>query len=273
MSTNEARYPLLEVDLTKFRHNIDEMTKRCDAIGINVTGIVKGFHAIPEVVKEFEASDCKSIGSSRLDQLIDIKKAGCKKPLCLIRVPMLTEVAEMVEYVDFSLVSELEVIEKINTECEKQGKRHGVVVMSDLGDLREGFWDKDELVKVCAYIENQLGYVDLLGIGTNLGCYGSVKATPAKLNELIELAEKVEAAIGRELEIISGGGTTSTMNIFEGIMPERINHLRIEKNSPTEKNKKLSKDDYIVITLKVNIVDSTAKNGFVVKNIDIPVEN
>ncbi|MGN0711787.1 MAG: alanine/ornithine racemase family PLP-dependent enzyme [Anaerovoracaceae bacterium] len=227
MNTQEVRYPVLDVNLTKFRHNIDEITKRCNAIGIDVTGVVKGFHAIPEAVKEFENSDCKSIGSSRLEQLIAIKKSGCRKPLCLIRVPMLSEIAEMIKYADFSLESELSVIEKINAECEKQGRRHGVILMADLGDLREGFWDKDEMVRAAAYVENQLGYVDLLGVGTNLGCYGSVKATPEKMNELIEIAEKIEDVIGRKLEIISGGATTSTIMVFNGSMPERINHLRV----------------------------------------------
>lgn len=225
---NTTMYPQLHVDLKKFRHNIDEIVSRCNNSGINVTGVIKGFHGIPEMVREFDDSACISIGSSRIEQLIRVKEdPTCKKPTALIRIPMLSEVETLVKYVDFSLNSEMKVIEKINEECEKQGKRHGVVLMADLGDLREGFWDKDEMVEVAVQIENNLAHVDLMGVGTNLGCYGSIKATPEKLNELIEIAERIEARIGRELEIISGGGTTSTMNVFEGIMPKRINHLRI----------------------------------------------
>ncbi len=227
MNTNIARYPQLEVDLKKFRHNIDSVTKLCKDQGIEIAGVIKGFHAIPEMVKEFDKSSCKYIASSRMEQIIDSINLGCKKPFFLIRIPMLSEIEDLVKYVDYSLNSEVTVLEKINTECEKQGKRHGVVLMSDLGDLREGFWDKDELLKVAIHVENDLKNIDLLGVGTNLGCYGSIKATPEKMNELIEIAEKIEASIGRELEIISGGGTTSTMMVFDGTMPERINHLRV----------------------------------------------
>ncbi|MHC1722108.1 MAG: alanine racemase [Aminipila sp.] len=227
MSTKTTRYPQLEVDLKKFRHNIDCMVKLCHEKGIDVAGVIKGFHAIPEMVKEFDNSDCKYIATSRMEQIIDSKEIGCKKPFFLIRVPMLSEIEDLVKYVEYSLNSELTVMDKINAECQKQGKRHGVVLMADLGDLREGFWDVDEMVKAASYVENQLEYVDLMGIGTNLGCYGSIKATPEKMDELIGIAEKIEAVIGRKLDIISGGGTTSAPMVFDGTMPERINHLRI----------------------------------------------
>lgn len=226
MSTKK-RYPQLEVDLKKFRHNIDSVVQLCDEKGIKVAGVIKGFHAIPEMVKEFDDSSCTYIASSRMDQIIDSKKLGCKKPFFLIRVPMLSEIEDLVQYVDYSLNSEIAVLDKINAECQKQGKRHGVVLMVDLGDLREGFWDETEMVNAASYVENQLEWIDLMGIGTNLGCYGSVKATPEKMNDLITIAEKIEAVIGRQLEIISGGGTTSTGMVFDGTMPDRINHLRI----------------------------------------------
>ncbi|QIB70421.1 alanine/ornithine racemase family PLP-dependent enzyme [Aminipila butyrica] len=227
MSTNVTRYPLLEVDLKKFRENIDCMTKLCQDKGIDVAGVIKGFHAIPEMVKEFDKSACKYIASSRMEQIIDAKEDGCEKPFFLIRLPMLSEVADLVKYVDYSLNSERTVLDKINEECQKQGKRHGVVLMVDLGDLREGFWDETELIDTARYVDSQLDAIDLLGIGTNLGCYGSIKATPEKMNDLICLAEKIEAVIGRRLDIISGGGTTSAIMVFDDTMPERINHLRI----------------------------------------------
>ncbi|MFV0518055.1 MAG: alanine racemase [Aminipila sp.] len=227
MSANKARYPQLEVDLQKFRHNIDSVANLCQEQDIDVAGVIKGFHAIPEMVLEFDKSPCKYIASSRMEQIIDSKNIGCKKPFFLIRLPMLSEIEDLVKYVEYSLNSEITVLDKINSECQKQGRRHGVVLMVDLGDLREGFWDLDELVKAASYVENQLENIDLMGVGTNLGCYGSVKATPEKMNELIVAAEKVEAAIGRKLDIISGGGTTSTEMVFNKTMPDRINHLRV----------------------------------------------
>ena len=99
--------------------------------------------------------------------------------------------------------------------------------MADLGDLREGFWDKDELVEVCARVERELPHVHLAGIGVNLTCYGSTKPTPEKMNELLALRRRIEARIGRTLEVASGGATSSFTLVHWGTMPEGIDHLRI----------------------------------------------
>lgn len=221
------KYPQLEIDLNKLKHNIDQVVEKCREQGISVTGVIKGFNGIVEMTKVYNLTDCASIGSSRIEQIVAAKEAGVKGPFLMIRVPMLSEVNEMVKHCDFSLNSEKVVLEEINEACLKQGKRHGVVLMADLGDLREGFWDKEEMVKIARYVENHLENVDLLGVGTNLGCYGSIKATPEKLEELIEIAEEIEKSIGRQLEIISGGATSTLPIVFDGTVPKRINHLRI----------------------------------------------
>lgn len=223
----EDRYPLLEVNLTKFRHNLNLTVETCTEAGVSIAGVIKGFTALPELVKLFENSGCKQLASSRLEQLRDARELGITLPLMLIRIPMLREIPEVIELTDYSLNSEPVVIEALNEEAGRQGKRHRVVLMADLGDLREGFWDYDELVQTAVHIERDLPHLDLAGVGTNLGCYGSVVASPEKMNDLIAIAERIEAEIGRPLEIISGGGSTSYPLIPNGKMPARINHLRM----------------------------------------------
>lgn len=90
-------------------------------------------------------------------------------------------------------------------KAAKAGKFHEVIIMSDLGDLREGFWDEEELVDCAKVVEQELDNIILKGVGTNLGCYGSIKPTATKMNELISIAEHVEERIERKLELISGG--------------------------------------------------------------------
>ena len=99
--------------------------------------------------------------------------------------------------------------------------------MADLGDLREGFWDQDEMVRVCVHVERDLPHVELAGVGVNLGCYGSIQPTPENLGQLVHIARRVEDTIGRKLEIVSGGATSSFTLVHWGTMPEGINHLRI----------------------------------------------
>ena len=106
--------------------------------------------------------------------------------------------------------------------------REGLMV--DLGDLREGYWDHEEMVQTCLYVERRLPHVHLSGVGVNLSCYGSVRATPEKMQMLLAIARRVEDAIGRPLEIVSGGATSSYPMIHTGTMPAGINHLRIGEN-------------------------------------------
>jgi predicted amino acid racemase len=155
-----------------------------------------------------------------------LRKAGIDKPLLLVRIPMLSEVRDLVNTADISLVSSIEVIRKIEDESKAAGKVFSVILMLEMGDLREGIWGDDEILAAAKEIE-AMKNVYLMGVGMNFGCYGSIDPTPEKLDELVEKAEMVEAAIGRELEVISGGGSTSVPRVFEGTMPKRINHLRV----------------------------------------------
>ena len=118
-------------------------------------------------------------------------------------------------------------LDALEEACARQGAVHKAVIMADLGDLREGFWDQDEMLDVCVHVERDLPHVELAGVGVNLGCYGSIQPTPENLGQLVAIARRVEAAIGRKLEIVSGGATSSFTLVHWGTMPEGINHLRI----------------------------------------------
>ena len=59
------------------------------------------------------------------------------------------------------------------------------------------------------------------------GIQDGIAATPEKLRELVSAAEAVERAIGRELQYISGGASTSVHMVLDGTLPARVNHLRI----------------------------------------------
>lgn len=220
-------YPRLEINLQYLKENVTAITERCNKFGITVAGVIKGTTGIPECAKMFEEGGAKLIASSRLEQIEDAQKFGIKLPYLLLRVPMLSEVSEVVRLTDISLNSEVSVLKALNETAKEQNKIHQVILMADLGDLREGFWDKDEMVDTAVMVENELDNLALAGVGTNLGCYGSIEATADKLDELVVIAERIEEKIGRKLKYISGGGTTSLPRILDGDMPKRINLLRV----------------------------------------------
>ncbi|MCI6678101.1 MAG: alanine racemase [Oscillibacter sp.] len=221
------QYPQLEFDLALLRSNADAVISRCRGMGIRVCGVVKGVDGLPEAARVLRAAGAEELGTSRLEQVAKCRAAGVPGPWLLIRIPGLTELSDVVALCETSLQSEWPTLLALEEECLRQNKTHRVIVMTDLGDLREGFWDKKELVDVCERVERELPHVHLAGIGVNLTCYGSTKPTPEKMNELVGLARQVEQRIGRKLEIVSGGATSSFTLVHWGTMPAGVNHLRI----------------------------------------------
>lgn len=218
-------YPQLVVDLDKLENNIIKIKDICSKDNISIVGVVKGCNGYTKVAKVFDKVGVKYIASSRMEQLVSIKNE-VRTPLMLIRIPMLSEVDKLVEICDVSLNSEIEVIKKINEIALKYKKIHNIILMKDLGDLREGFMSDDELIEA-AILTEKLPNVHLLGIGTNLSCYGSIEPSYDNLNELVNVSKKIENKIGRKLEYISGGSTTSIPLIVQNNMPKGINLLRI----------------------------------------------
>ena len=98
------------------------------------------------------------LADSRIEnikKLIDIK---CEK--MLLRIPMLSEVEDVVNYTDISLNSEVKVVEAISRYCAKIGKKHKIILMIDMGDLREGVMES-EILTVAEEI-HRLEYIDLV---------------------------------------------------------------------------------------------------------------
>lgn len=233
---SQQRYPALEVNLKTIRKNTEVVAFLLAQHGISLTGVVKGFNALPKVVDQLAEGGCRHLASSRLDQLARMKRRGVELPLMLLRLPMLSEIDDLVKVADISLNSEWGTIEAIAAASGRYGRRHGVILMQDMGDLREGFFDQDELIALALHIENNLKTITLKGIGTNLGCYGSIKPSEDNLSRLVQTAREIEKRIGRPLEIVSGGATSSIPLLLEGKMPAGINNLRIGEGIITNRD-------------------------------------
>jgi len=224
---NRDRYPQLEVDLGKLKENLTALRERCQDSFVGIAGVVKGAGAWESVVRVFDEAGLSYLATSRVDQLRGMREQGVKTPLMLIRIPMRSELADVVALADASLQSGLDILRATEAEAERQGKAHSVVLMIDLGDLREGFWSAEELVDAAVAVEREMPHLHLLGVGVNLSCYGSILPDKRNMQGLASLAYEVEQAIGRPLEIVSGGSSTSMYMILNGTMPYRVNNLRL----------------------------------------------
>ena len=138
------------------------------------------------------------------------------------------ELKETVAFADISFNSEPETLKLLNEEAGRQEKTHKVVLMIDLGDLREGiFYQNETEIFAAAELVLKLEHLELYGIAVNLTCYGAIIPKHDNLSLLCQWAEKIENKFGIRLQMISGGNSSSIYLIERGELPEKINNLRL----------------------------------------------
>lgn len=219
-------YPKLKIDLKKIKNNLDKITEMVKGSGCSLMIVTKGYCADLEIYKILENSNIDYLADSRIQNLK--KYEGTKKQRVLLRLPMNSEVEEVVKYTDISLNSEITTIKNLDEAAAKQNKKHKILLMIDLGDLREGifFKNEDEIYQAVEEILN-LQNIELFGLGVNLTCYGAVIPKRDNLSILVELARKIEKKYNIKLQMISGGNSSSVYLIGKNELPDGINNLRI----------------------------------------------
>ncbi|MDF2545458.1 MAG: alanine racemase [Anaerosolibacter sp.] len=216
-------YPKLEINLSKIYHNGKLLVEMCEKKGIEIAGVTKVFRGNPEIAKVLVDAGVSMLADSRIENIKKLKDIEIQK--MLIRIPMLSEVEELVEYVDISINSELEVMDKISKEALRRNKVHQIMLMIDLGDLREGLWE-DEIDSTVEQVLMMRG-IQLAGLGANFGCYGGIVPERHTLEKLINIKQGIEKKYNISIPYLSGGNSNSLHLIWEEQMPEGINHLRI----------------------------------------------
>lgn len=271
MKRNDKTYPLMELSLSKLRKNIDVINGICKKKNIKIAGVIKGCDGELSVINTMVAAGIDIIASSRIRHLKPLKMLWGNTQSMLIRTPMLSEVDQVVEYCHISLNSDMDVLKALNQSAERQGVIHRIILMTDLGDLREGVWDKNELKKMALYVDMELKSLKLIGIGTNLGCYGSIKTTDVKMMELVAIAEAVEESIGRKLEYICGGGTMSLPLVLNDTMPERVNLLRLGESMLLAKDleNEIEETNQDAFVLKLEVIEIDEKPTYPVGEISL----
>ena len=216
-------YPCMEIDLNKVTHNTLEINNICNNKDINIVGVSKVFCARRPIVQAMLKGGIEIIGDSRIENLKRLEDIKCRK--MLLRIPMESNAAEVVKYSDISLNSELKTIKMLSKAAKRVNKLHSVILMIDVGDLREGVLEEDAINAIGEII--RMSNVKLCGIGTNLTCYGGVIPDRKNLGRLIELKKKVVNSFGLDIPIVSGGNSSSLYAVIDGSIPEGINQLRI----------------------------------------------
>ena len=217
--------PQITIDLSRIERNAKAVVGRCAQSGIQVFGVTKGTCGMPQVARAMLRGGVVGIAESRFENIRRLKDSGIHCPIMLLRSPPLSRAEEVVRTVEISLQSELTIIRELSRIAERLGRVHDIILMIDLGDLREGIWPNDLLPTIEKILE--MRGVRVAGVGTNLTCFGAIVPTRENLSQLEAHAYKVERLTGLRLDWVSGGNSSSLPLLLSGGMPKGINNLRI----------------------------------------------
>ncbi len=218
-------YPYLTIDLDKIEHNARAIVGLCKEHGIEVAGVTKLTCGHPEVAKAMLRGGVTVLADSRLENIRRIQQAGVVAPMMLLRLPPLSGVEQVMATAGISLNSEPAVLEALSAAAIKRGTQHEVILMVDLGDLREGVWP-DELHPLVEQTIRLPG-ISLIGLGANLACFAGVVPTEETMRHFVALADALENRFDIRFRWISGINSSGLELIASGQMPRQVNHARI----------------------------------------------
>ena len=215
----------LEIDINKIKHNAKTLKELFAEKGISVTAVIKGVTGSPEIANAILECGISTIAVSLVQNIKRMREFGVKAEYLLTRLPTHTEVPDVVKYADMSLNSEMSTIKLLSEHSLKQGEKHKVILMIELGDLREGILPEDVDLIVEQIIP--LKGVELYGVGVNLACFGGIKPTEKNMRELSQTADRIGEKYNIELHVISGGNSANYEWFVSSKNIGNINNLRI----------------------------------------------
>jgi predicted amino acid racemase len=218
--------PYLEIDTKKIEENTKYIVNMAKKNEVEIYGVGKVSCADIKIAKAMLNGGVKGLADSRIANIKKLKKYIKEDvPLMLLRIPMLSETEKVIKFADISLNSELKVIKQLNKAAKKLNKNHKIILMVDVGDRREGIMPNKVLETVSNIIK--LEKIDLIGLGTNLACFGGVIPTYKNLKMLVDLKTEIYNEFKLKLNIISGGNSSSLPLLKNNEFPEEVNQLRV----------------------------------------------
>jgi len=217
--------PRLEIDLAKITHNARELKKLYGSKGIGIFGVTKVTCGDARIANALLKSGIHVLADSRISNIRRMRDAGVQAQFLLLRTPIPSQIDDVVKYAGISLNSELVVIKALSESAVRQNSTHKIVLMVDLGDMREGIMPSDLASTVEEVLT--LDRIELVGIGTNLACLGGIKPNEKKMAALSSIATDIEKRFALTLEVVSGGNSANYEWFISTNNTGKVNNLRL----------------------------------------------
>ncbi len=215
----------ITLDRNKLRENFSHLNGLFQKKGIEWAIVTKMLCGHEAYLQEVIDLGIQEICDARISNLKKVKKLKPEIQTVYIKPPAKRSIKDVVKYADASFNTELETIKLLSAEAVKQDRLHKVIIMIELGDLREGVMGT-RLVEFYGSIF-ELPNIKVTGIGSNLNCLHGVMPSQDKLIQLSLYKQLIEAKFDRQIPWVTGGTSVVIPLIYTHQLPVGINHFRV----------------------------------------------
>jgi predicted amino acid racemase len=250
------------IKLEALRYNLAQINHIIELQGASWSVVTKALCGHADTIRALDILGVRSVADSRLDNLRVIREAAPDLEKWYLRLPHLSVIEDVVALADVSLNSEIRVITALSEEAVRQGKTHHIIIMIELGDLREGILP-GTLTDFYSTVFNMPG-IEVLGIGAQIGCLAGAAPNEDQVAQLALYRELLELKYERKLPLISAGSSIFMPRLFAGGAYPTINHYRVGESlflgSDLINGERIEglRDD--VVTLEAEIAEIKEKN-------------
>lgn len=219
----------LIINASKIKENIQILSDFFNEKNVEWSLITKVFSGDKEFLNNILTKDLiqkiNSVGDSRLTSLKNLKAVNPNMKTIYIKPPAATYADEIIKYADITLNSSYSTIRALNDAAAKKNKKHQIIIMIELGELREGV-KRDDIIDFYEKVF-RLTHIEVIGIGSNLGCMYGIEPNYDKLLQLCLYKELISAKFNKDLPLVSGGTSITLPMLKDNSIPKDINHFRI----------------------------------------------
>lgn len=209
----------------KLKHNYDFLDKLFKDRGIDWGVVTKLLCGNKLYIQEVLDLGVREVHDSRVSNLKLIKKMSPDVQTVYIKPPAKRSIKSIVQYADVSFNSELRTMEMLSAEAVRQDKIHKIIIMIEMGDLREGVMGEDLLDFYGEVFK--MPNISVSGIGTNLNCLHGVMPSQDKLIQLSLYKQLIEAKFNVKIPWVSGGTSVAVPLLLKQMRPMAVNHFRV----------------------------------------------
>ncbi len=215
----------ITLDAIKLKSNFDYLNKLFKEEDIDWSVVTKILCGNRQYLSALLDMGISQYSDSRISNLKVIKSIDKNAQTIYIKPPAKGVIGEVIKYADISMNTDFRTIKMLSKEAKKQGVTHKIIIMIDLGELREGVMREDFVDFYSRVFEME--NIEIIGLGTNLSCLYGILPNNDKLIQLSLYKQLVEAKFDVKIPFISGGSSVTIPLLSQGLIPKGINHFRV----------------------------------------------